>query len=194
MGGRPLVNVTAHGVDVGFPEEDSLDASASTVPEDASDIGSNFEEEGMSSSVHPEEETADGHALPSAANKRRKTSSGYAKLMHVWSAEQKAFLDRIEQHQERNQQRDEMLLSRFLEESTRSTERLLGQVFDGLRSIIPQPYEAAPHFQAQAPPLNPYMQPPQHYPGHFYNRPVHYSANVPNGNETSSSDHSLHDL
>jgi len=46
--------------------------------------------------------------------------------MQFWSAEQRCFLDRVEQQQERNQQRDEMLLSRFLEESTRSTERLLG--------------------------------------------------------------------
>ncbi len=118
--------------------------------------------------------------------------------MHIWSAEQRSFLDRIEQHQERNQQRDEMLFTKFLEESTRSTERLVGQIFEGLRRILPIPYEAASHFQGQAPPLHPYMQPPQHYTGHFYNRPMQQSQNVPNCSGTSSfdrsSDHSLHDL
>ncbi|XP_073727013.1 uncharacterized protein [Misgurnus anguillicaudatus] len=197
MGGRPLVNAAAHGVEVGFSEEDSLDAS--NISEDASDVESNFEEAATSSSAQTEKETgeegtAHNCTLPSAAKKRRKPSSGYAKLMNVWSAEQKSFLDRIEQHQERNQQRDEMLLSRFLEESTRSTKRLLGQMFEGLRGLIPQPYEAAPHFQGHAPPHNSYMQPPQQYPGQFYNRPMLYTPNVPNSSGASTSDHNLHDL
>ncbi len=43
MGGRPLVNAAAHGVDVGFPEEEStLDASVSNALEDASGKLSSF--------------------------------------------------------------------------------------------------------------------------------------------------------
>ncbi|KAI7795045.1 hypothetical protein IRJ41_007376 [Triplophysa rosa] len=59
----------------------------------------------------PEEDSLDGSASVTEDASGKKSSSGYAKLMQVWSAEQKSFLDRIEQHQERNQQRDEMLLS-----------------------------------------------------------------------------------
>lgn len=75
----------------------------------------------------------------------RERSSGYAKAMHTWATEQQVFLEKmqqsqnkwIEERQDKHLQREERLLSRFLEDSTLSNERLIGQLFDGLKSIFP---------------------------------------------------------
>lgn len=66
--------------------------------------------------------------------------------MRSWSTEQQSFLEKlqesqnmwIEEQQEKHQQREERLLSRFMEESSRSNERLLGQLGQpGLSSLKP---------------------------------------------------------
>ncbi|XP_028296180.1 trans-L-3-hydroxyproline dehydratase isoform X3 [Gouania willdenowi] len=55
----------------------------------------------------------------------------------------------MEQHHEGNMQREEKLLSKFLDDSTRSTERLLGKLFDGLGSLFPQGCSTAQQSPAQ---------------------------------------------
>ena len=44
-------------------------------------------------------------------------------------------MDRMERTQRLNEEGEERVMSRFLEESARSTERLVGQLFEGLKSF-----------------------------------------------------------
>lgn len=119
----------------------------------------------------------------------RPSSSSYEKAMHTWTMENQRFLQGMqesqnqwaERHQERRQQREERLMERFMEESARSNERLVSEIFQGLRSILPQnPFPPRPY---------PSQMTFQHIPVHGYNSPSPSSQNNP-----GSSDYSLHDM
>ena len=84
-------------------------------------------------------------------------------------------MDRMERTQRLNEEREERAMSRFLEESARSTERLAGQIFAGLRSLLPQPTHQAPKF-------SPFYA-HQSYP-HTYNYPL----DRPRSNESATHD------
>ncbi len=59
--------------------------------------------------------------------------------------------------------------SRFLEENSRSNERLIGQLLEGLQAILPHSAQAAPHAQRQTPSQHPHHPYPQHqFPQHQY--------------------------
>lgn len=130
----------------------------------------------------------------------RERSSGYAKAMHTWATEQQVFLEKmqesqnkwLEDQQEKRQQREERFLTRFIEESTLSHQRLIGQLFDGLKSIFPTP--PPPQGMAPGPSYPPqHHYPPQHpYPG--YSGSAQIPHNTPNYSENYSSEYCLRDL
>lgn len=121
------------------------------------------------------------------SRKRPRGNFGYAKAMHTWAADQQAFYQKMqesqnkwtEEQQERCQQREERFLLRFLEESSHSTEHIVRQCFDGLKSIMTQ-----------------MSQPPQgmppYSPQHQY--PVQSGCAKFSQNPSYNSDYHLYDL
>ncbi|XP_062408675.1 myb-like protein Q [Sardina pilchardus] len=124
-------------------------------------------------------ETAHAAGSQLRGTKKRKAKSGYERALQSWSEDQKLMMQEIQdrqnrwaeeqqQHREQRertlQQQEENLLTRLLEQNSRSTERLVGMMFEGLRSLLPTP-QAGP-----APPqYNPYPQyryPDQHQQYH----------------------------
>ena len=83
-------------------------------------------------------------------------------------------MDRMEETQRLNEEREERVMSKFLEESARSTERLAGQLFAGFRSLLPQPTHQAPNFST--------FSAHQSYP-HTY-----YPLDRPRSNESATHD------
>lgn len=146
------------------------------------------------------EGSSQGSTVQSTTKKRTKSksASGYERALRSWSAGQQAFLQEMQesqnrwimQQQEQNRQHDERMISHFIEESSRSTERLIGQFFEGLRGILPHPSQAAPHWQPPPTPPTPQQQHQQHY------RP-HTQPQYPYPNpqpENSYSDYTYQDL
>ncbi|KAK7925646.1 hypothetical protein WMY93_007956 [Mugilogobius chulae] len=182
MGERPLSNVPSNGVDVGFEEEES------TPTADVTDDGITDD---SSSEGGPEstEVSTDG-----GEKRKRSSSSEYAKAMCTWSTEQQAFMEKIqesqnrwlEEQQERRLQREERLLSRFIEESSRSNERLVGSLLDGLRAIIrPQP---------PAPPASPAPSYSSQRSYRTYSGSADFSQHRHNYSDDYNSDYTLQNL
>ncbi|XP_054593358.2 zinc finger protein with KRAB and SCAN domains 2 [Nothobranchius furzeri] len=196
MAARPLSNVPLFGVDVGFEDEvvdrcntpvsQSLDATEDSISDESSSEAAEATEQMPTNggdSSHPSSE--------SIKKRKRSSSSGYAKAMCTWSTEQQAFMKKmqesqnrwVEEHQERRLQREERLVTRFIEESSRSNERLVGHLLDGLRTIIRPP---------PPPPVAPYSSQQHHYRNYvgsaeFGQNAQHYSNNY-------NSDYTLQDL
>lgn len=97
-----------------------------------------------------------------------KPKSGYERALQSWSEEHRVMMQEMQdrqnrwaeeqqQHREQRermlQQQEENLLSRLLEQNSRSTERLVGMMFEGLRSLLPTPQIGPP-----LPPYNSYPQ------------------------------------
>ncbi|XP_037534989.1 uncharacterized protein LOC119412085 [Nematolebias whitei] len=189
---RPLANTTGSGVDQGY-EEESEDYSPDANPEQSilSDDESSFDEAAGSSTQQTtvaEDSGPRNFQQTRTSRKRPRGNSGYARAMQTWATEQQSFYQKmqesqnkwIEEQQERWQQREERLFVRFLEENTLSTERVVRQCFDGLKSIMTQ---MTPPPQGRSP-VPPY---PQHqYPGQSR------SAQFPQ-NPSYNSDYHLHD-
>lgn len=70
---------------------------------------------------------------------KSKSASGYERALRTWSTDQQAFLQEMQesqnswitQQQEQNRQHDERLISRFIEENSHSTERLIVRSLKG---------------------------------------------------------------
>lgn len=117
------------------------------------------------------------------APKKRKKPSGYGRFLQSWTDEQKAAMERMEGTLRLNEEREERIMTTFLQESARSTERLVGQLFEGLRSLLPQPTHLAPQYsQFSAHQSYPYT--------------INYPLDRPRSNEsaTHESDYRLYDL
>ncbi|KAL1246691.1 hypothetical protein QQF64_034380 [Cirrhinus molitorella] len=185
MGGRPLSNVTENGVDVGFEEppdvENLAETSISVSDDDEHSISEATEKDPTQTTQDPCEGSSHATDLPvqSTAKKRikSKSASGYERALKTWAIDQQAFLHNLqssqnrwaEQQQEQNRQHEERMFFRFVEENTRTTQHLIGQLFEGLRGILHDSSQAAAHWQHY-----PYTQ-PQHPYSHSqsYQHPPH---------------------
>ncbi|XP_057674329.1 uncharacterized protein LOC130905205 [Corythoichthys intestinalis] len=192
MGGRPLANVDVHGVDVGFEEElcDGDSSSLNAAPDAETNVcisdnvhnSMEWAEENTEASEDSTSQTSDS-TVPRAVKKKTqsKTTSSYERALLTWSAHQQAFMESMQasQNQWYEQQRveshrqEERMLSKFLEESSRSNERLLGHLFDGLRAILPHSSQAPSHAQFQHPHTHSYSPPPYATPQHPYPQSTH---------------------
>ena len=64
-----------------------------------------------------------------------------------------------EQQQERRDAMEENIMTRIIEQNTRSTERLVGMMFEGLRTLLPPAQPGPPPPQYQYPQFNYPVQP-----------------------------------
>lgn len=96
-------------------------------------------------------------------------------------------MERMERTQRLNEEREERIMTAFLQESARSTERLVGQLFEGLRSLLPQPTHLPPQYSHNTPQFSAH----QSYP-----HTINYPLDRPRSNEsaTHESDYRLYDL
>ncbi|XP_062391559.1 homeobox protein slou-like [Sardina pilchardus] len=155
LGGRPLSNV--EGVDVGMEEDEEevnvelSDKELSSADEELD--GQENSVDNLESSI--EEENSIDHSLSGTAKKRAKpkTASGYQRALQNWSAEQREFLEamqkshleKVEVQQQNAREHEERMFMSFMEENTRSNERLLTHLFEGLRGMLSHPAQGATH-------------------------------------------------
>lgn len=113
----------------------------------------------------------------SLTGSKSKSASGYERALRTWAVDQQAFLQDlqssqnrwVEQQQQQNREHEERFFFRFIEENTRTTERLIGQLFDGLRGILHDSSQTAPHRH----PYHPHTQHPYTQSQHPYTQSQH---------------------
>ncbi|KAM9313515.1 uncharacterized protein KZ484_025075 [Pholidichthys leucotaenia] len=144
---RTPVDQSTSATEGSITDESSIDAAENSPEKIPTETGDSSHLTGDSShltgdSSHPtgdsSHQTGDSSHLSTETTKKRKrpSSPGYAKALSVWSTEQQAFLETMQEsqnrqlsvQQERRMQSEERLLSRFIEESSRSNEQLTGHL------------------------------------------------------------------
>ncbi|KAL2078832.1 hypothetical protein ACEWY4_004932 [Coilia grayii] len=174
LGGRPLSNVV--GVDVGM-EEDEKEVDVHGISDN--DLSSADEQEGQDNAVELESSMEENTSISicSFVTGTKQAASGYQRALQNWSAEhhefleamQRSHLQKVEVLQQKAREHEERMFMTFMEENTRSNERLLTHLFEGLRGMLSHPAQGATH-----PHLYPYPMMPHPYPP----LPTHTPLNV----------------
>ncbi|XP_063050155.1 PAX-interacting protein 1-like [Engraulis encrasicolus] len=188
MGGEEEVNVEVEDPD----QKDVSDASLSSGDEQDGNLESSMEDESA--------------ADQSLARKKPKATvaSGYQRALQNWSADQRTFLEemqhsqlqKVEALQQKAREHEERMFMAFMEENTRSNERLLTHLFEGLRGMLsPTPAQGFPpphaHPHLYPHPMMPHPYPPLHTPTTSNAYP---QARTPPYPQAQTPDYVLHDL